>query len=348
MANEQENTVVLIDGEYLMRRSMHQPNLSKLSRPSDGLPTGTLLGFLNTLQRLYKVYGRGIAVAWEGGGAAKKREMFYDQYKGNRVPPEQKDISAFEQGEVPQMDSSVYINLFRDLICLALHHLNIPSGYSPDKEADDVLASWARTIQTNQPRVNVVVYTRDKDLWQVVSDRCCVVYHDSKAKGDVVIDEARIKEEFGEAKGVVWEKVLRGDNSDFIPGIEFNFLNPKNPNSKPRMIPPRHMRKILDRRPQTFEDLMKIMSDMQKKGEISTHGFTHTSTSMQEMRRNYDLVKLDDQCDVQPHPVNERLLQMFPTLDSIFTEFAFTRFANQRKLWADISARVPFRDEKKS
>ena len=243
------------------------------------------------------------------------------------------------------MDGKVYLNLFRDLIILALDHLHIPSGYAVGCEGDDVLATWAKSIQERQPRIKVLIYTRDRDLYQVVTDRCQVVYYDSKEKGDVFINQARIMEEYVESLGVIWTKVLRGDTSDFIPGVEFDFPGAKAKTR--RALYPRQVRKILERRAQDFDGLCRILSEMQLKGQVAKSGFCYTPTSVEDMRRNYALVKLDTECKIEPVAVNPRLKKLMPDIGTMFREFGFTRFANQKKLWAAIAEKVPYIPEPK-
>lgn len=329
-----EQTFVLVDGENCLHRALHSPGLNTLSRAGDGFPTGAMMGFFNILQRLFKTYGSRVMVAWEGGGSAAKRQVFA-HYKGNRKTVEQVQWVDVEKGGPPVMDLRSYLDLFRALIQVALHRLQVPCGYAPGYEADDVLATWATKIQTQRPGTPVRIISNDGDLWQCVTEQCQVVVPMPGGE-DRLIDPAAVDQKFGGALGVLWEKVLRGCTSDYVPPVEFIWRSKKQ--ESVRAMYPRHLEKVLERKPQSFEELQAVLRELQAPGALVKEGFADAPQTAEQMERNRRLVELCRQCPVRPVVLVGELLERYPSWEAYCVDFGFRRFLNQAETWRSVAA----------
>ena len=191
----------LVDGSAYIFRAYHR--LPPLTDP-EGTPVGAVYGYTTMLWKLADDLDKAdgpthLAVVLDKSSYSFRNEI-YDQYKANRPDPPE-DL-------VPQFP------LIRD----ATRAFSLPCIEEPDVEADDMIASYARSAQ-NQGW-NVTIVSSDKDLMQLVGEK-------DGAKIDMLdtMKSARIYiEEVEEKFGVPPEKVgdvlaLMGDSVDNIPGI---------------------------------------------------------------------------------------------------------------------------------
>ena len=95
-----------------------------------------------------------------------------------------------------------------------LQALNIPALEAPGFEADDVIATLARTYAAEG--IEVTVVTGDKDLLQIVNDRIGLLdtMNDKRSGPQEVLDR------FGVPPELVADVLgLAGDTADNIPGV---------------------------------------------------------------------------------------------------------------------------------
>jgi DNA polymerase-1 len=185
----------LVDGSGYIFRAYFA--VAKLST-SSGLQTNALLGFSKMLMKLIRDVGaKYIAVTFDTGKPTFRHEM-YDLYKANRAEcPE--DL-------VPQMP------YFRKIV----ESFGIKSLEREGFEADDVIATIARTLKDGDNEQEIVIVSGDKDLTQLVSDY--VVVWD--AMRDIRYDRETVFGKFGVyPEQIVDYLTLAGDSSDNIPGI---------------------------------------------------------------------------------------------------------------------------------
>ena len=161
-----------------------------------GKPTGALYVYASMLIRLHlDVRPERIAVVFDTGKPSFRSELDA-QYKANR-------------SEAPE-DLQVQMPLFRPLTeafcwpCMAVGGV----------EADDVIATLV--TQARARGWDVVVYTGDKDLMQLVDDHVTVI----DPMRQITYDHARVEKKFGVPPAKVGEFLaLVGDTSDNIPGV---------------------------------------------------------------------------------------------------------------------------------
>ena len=187
----------LIDGSAFVFRAFHA--LPPLTRRSDGLPVGAVSGFVNMLWKMLED-NRGpdapthMAVVFDKGSHTFRNDL-YKLYKANRE-------------ETPE-DLRPQIPLTRD----ATRAFNIACLEEEGYEADDIIATLARTAREAGGRVTIV--SSDKDLMQLVGDG--VEMHD--AMKNVRIDAEGVEERFGVGPDrVIDVQSLAGDSVDNVPG----------------------------------------------------------------------------------------------------------------------------------
>jgi len=164
---------------------------------SGGMPTNAVFGFtrmlLDLLQENRPDY---FAVVFDPPREDTFRREIYPAYKAHR--------DAMPEDLVPQLP---YIRKL-------LQALNIPALEAPGFEADDVIATLARSFADEG--IEVTVVTGDKDLLQIVNDRIGLL--------DTMKDRRSGPQEVLERFGVPPELVadvlgLAGDTGDNIPGV---------------------------------------------------------------------------------------------------------------------------------
>ncbi len=191
----------LVDGSGYIFRAYYA--LPPLSRKSDGLPTGAVIGFSNMLFKLLedsrsddsKNKPTHFAVIFDSARKNFRNEIYKD-YKANR--------SEAPDDLAPQFE---YIRK-------AVEAFNVPSIEQLNYEADDLLATYAKQILKTGAKVTII--SSDKDLMQLVSKEIRL-FDPMKSK---VIGEKEVKEKFGvNPQQVVDVQSLAGDSSDNIPGV---------------------------------------------------------------------------------------------------------------------------------
>ncbi len=163
---------------------------------ADGLPTGALYVFTQMLIRLYlDQKPERIAVVFDAGGKSFRHELDAD-YKATRR-------------ETPD-DLKRQLPLFSQITEV----LQWPVMRVPGVEADDVIATLTRHARARG--WEVVIYSGDKDLMQLVDDGVTVI--DSLRQ--INYDTAAVEKKFGVGPQLLRDYLaLVGDSSDNVPGM---------------------------------------------------------------------------------------------------------------------------------
>ncbi|MGF1671151.1 MAG: DNA polymerase, partial [Balneolaceae bacterium] len=189
----------LLDGMALAYRA-HFAFINSRLKNSEGIATGPILGFANTLVKLLEEEKpTHIAVVWDTHEPTFRHDIDKD-YKANR-PPQPEELRSG-------------IPLIKEMIdYFGIHNLE-QDGY----EADDIIGTIASNA--NAEDVNVYLVTPDKDFMQLVHDHITMVKPDNKNGGFIIIDREGVKEYFDVyPEQVVDVLALIGDTSDNIPGV---------------------------------------------------------------------------------------------------------------------------------
>lgn len=195
--------LLLIDGHYYVYRSFFA--IRSLSN-SRGEPTNAIYGFLKCARKMVKDVKPDLAAVLWDIGMPQRRVALQPDYKGTRaeMPDEMR----------PQLD----------FIQKNISLLGFASIGMPDTEADDLMATY--TCQARRKGYEVVLATNDKDLFQLVDEKCSVYTtnkSDLAAPSDpfALLGPEKVKEKWGVSPEQIGEVLaLIGDNVDNIPGIE--------------------------------------------------------------------------------------------------------------------------------
>ena len=189
----------LLDGMALAYRA-HFAFISSRLKNSDGIPTGPILGFANTLVKLLEEdEPTHISVVWDTSEPTFRHEMD-EEYKANR-PPQPEDLQ-------------VGIPLIKEMI----EYFGIKNLEQHGYEADDIIGTLA--YRAKEEDVDVFLVTPDKDFMQLVNNHVEMLKPDNKNGGFVRIDREGVKDYFGVyPESVVDVLAIIGDTSDNIPGV---------------------------------------------------------------------------------------------------------------------------------
>ena len=191
----------LIDGSGYIFRAYYA--LPPLSRKSDGLPTGAVIGFCNMLFKLLedskstdnKERPTHFAVIFDSARKNFRNEI-YAEYKSNRSDAPDDLIPQFE-----------YIRK-------SVLAFNLPSIELLNYEADDLIATYSDQIIADGGKVTIV--SSDKDLMQLYKKNIRI-YDPMKNR---FINNDDIKKKFGVPPSrVIDVQALAGDSSDNVPGV---------------------------------------------------------------------------------------------------------------------------------
>ncbi len=195
-----KSVLFLLDGMALAYRS-HYAFIRSNLKNSEGIPTGPILGFANTLEKLLQEHGPShIAVAWDTNVPTFRHEMDED-YKANR-PPQPEELK-------------IGIPLIKEMV----EGYGIKNIEQDRYEADDLIGTIAS--DANAEDVNVYMVTPDKDFMQLVHDHIKMYKPDNQNGGFNLIDREGVKDYFGVyPEKVVDVLAILGDTSDNIPGVK--------------------------------------------------------------------------------------------------------------------------------
>ncbi len=188
--------LILIDGNSLLNRAYYAMNVFTTK---DGQPTNGIFGFVKLLFKIIEDEGpRYLAVAFDVH-APTFRHAMYGGYKGTRKP-------------MPE-ELSVQVPVLKEL----LHAMKIKTVELAGYEADDIIGTMTRKF----PATEVLVYTGDRDSYQLVKENVHVCF----TKRGVSDLDRLTAENFYEKVGltpsqIIEEKALMGDASDNIPGVK--------------------------------------------------------------------------------------------------------------------------------
>ena len=191
--------LMLLDGMSLAFRAFYAlPPLSN----KKGVPTGAILGFLNTLiLQTEEERPDYLAVAFDLPEPTFRHKIFAE-YKGTR--------------EAMPHELREQIPLIKDMLAA----MNVPVLQVPGFEADDILGTLS--AKAEDKGINTVIISGDRDLLQVVSDKVYLKIPRTRAgKTEVsVFNAADVREQIGVSPAeFVDVKALMGDSSDNIPGV---------------------------------------------------------------------------------------------------------------------------------
>jgi DNA polymerase-1 len=204
--------LMLVDGNNLVMRAVFAMSKSGLSH--NGVETGPLLAFVNSLSRhIAEERPTNVIVCWDHG-RSRFRLALDPLYKvGRRTEP-----SAVE-AELDKWRGEVKSNTFD--LCrefLGLAHVQQYSLYG--FEADDIIAAYCQRVW-DVPDAEAVIISSDKDFLQLLSPK---IYQIRMSTGKAEADKwdvDRVRRDVGcEPYQVPYAMALAGDAGDDVPGVK--------------------------------------------------------------------------------------------------------------------------------
>lgn len=205
--------LLLIDGSSFIHRNFHA--LPRLTRQSDGLQTGALYGFCNTMLKMLRLNWTAIerlptyALVVLDHRSKNWRHNLYPEYKQQRKP----------------YDPDLLVQL--PYIPIIAEAFNVPAIGVQGWEADDLIATYVDLA--DKEGIDTIIATSDKDMMQLVGPNddtgtYVTMYDGMKDKGREDCAEALIGTDLVFKKwGVRPDQVsdllaLAGDSVDNVPG----------------------------------------------------------------------------------------------------------------------------------
>lgn len=197
--------LLIIDTFYFLHRSFHAfPNEM---RNSEGDRTNVLFGFTQSfLNAVLQFKPTHVVCAWETEDQPSFRKTLYPQYQIHRKSGDTEEEMIFKD-QIPK-------------VAELLKTFNIPRIFENGFEGDDIIGTIARKAKEIN-NSEVIIYTADKDMLQLVDDQVTVFRPSSPpfVKSKLVDKSSFIEEYEFNPEYMIDYKALRGDPSDNIPGV---------------------------------------------------------------------------------------------------------------------------------
>ena len=188
--------ILLIDGNLLLFRTFYAAYA--INKEPGNLPAH--LFFKSILDILNQENPQYIFVAFDAHGQTKRHAIFQDYKAGRTSPPP-------------------LIYRQKKMILELLELAKIQAWEQLGDEADDLIATLTRRYQEDH---EVVIFSEDKDLLQLVNDRVSVVIKNKQDKKTYLkIDQTNFQNHFFlEPQQIIDFKAIAGDPSDNLKGIK--------------------------------------------------------------------------------------------------------------------------------
>lgn len=203
---ENKYQLLLIDGKNLLHRSFAVAPSNVVEINGQDYELGVAYRFLESLLNLYRYKAADscrLVVCWDAPRDELVRRKMYPPYKANRPDSPANFTEAMD---------------FVKVICTAF---GIEQAWSPEQEADDVIATLA--IKACGGRgANVGILSADRDLLQLVDEDLEVFDPTLKTMefGPKVWTLDDVEDKYGfYPNSLPTFKALAGDKSDNVPGI---------------------------------------------------------------------------------------------------------------------------------
>ena len=191
---ETQNRAILIDAYSQIFRVFYA--IMHLSR-KDGFPTNALFGFARLLMQIEKEYKPTSGAMFFDCGKPAFRLELAPEYKSNR-PPMPEDLKK----QMPLLRELA--GLFGWQVCECTNY-----------EADDLIGAAVKACN-----LNTAVISSDKDLSQLINERCVMLIPNRSGGGFEVRDIEKTVAKFAVTpEQIVDYLALLGDSSDVIEGV---------------------------------------------------------------------------------------------------------------------------------
>jgi DNA polymerase I-like protein with 3'-5' exonuclease and polymerase domains len=190
---------VLVDGNALLHRAFHAtPPLTT----SKGELINAVYGFTNMLLKSWDdLKPDYMAIAWDKK-APTFRHQEYTQYKATRGPADETLSSQY------------------DRVHEVVKALEVPEFGLAGYEADDLIGTLARLSVEQEPEIEVIILTGDRDIMQTINEKVKVLMPKKTLTDVGLYGIQEFIDRFGfQPIQMIEYKALAGDASDNIPGV---------------------------------------------------------------------------------------------------------------------------------
>jgi DNA polymerase I len=196
--------LMLIDGKNLLWRNAEVFKDLSIEVDGEEIGTGAIYGMLASLARIHIKYGGATIVAWEGSD--NFRYKLYPQYKHRSEPDDDTKLLISDMNK----------QMLR--IKAILRVAGVPQYSAVGCEADDVLGTMAK--QAAAKGLDVVIYSGDSDMRQLVDERITIISPGWKGKEAIYDSVLSVETKHGVPPSRLADlKAFAGDTSDGIPGL---------------------------------------------------------------------------------------------------------------------------------
>ena len=233
-------TTLVVDGNVLLKRSYN--GAKHLFYKGEHI--GGLYQFYTTLRKLVvELKINKIVLMWDGERGGTLRLDYYPEYKGNRA-------KFFDESFERQ---KIRVQTYAE-------DLYIRQYIHPDCESDDLIAYYSLNKKSNE---DVIIYTNDRDLCQMITEEVSVYLADKKQLVGIGNYGWYFNHHYTNAGTI---KIIEGCKSDFIKGISLvteNTLLEYFPELKERTVTVDEIRekasKLLEDRDKPLKALQNIV-----------------------------------------------------------------------------------------
>lgn len=207
-----ETKTLLVDASYLLKRSFHGVK----NGYSNAGHIGGVYGFLTKIREfIKKLKVNKVILFWDGENGGIERHKLYFPYKSNRKDKSWYQPIQLTQEEIErELEKDQSILYQRKRVQAYSEELFLRQIEVPEIEADDLIAEYCKR---NHKKEEIILYTNDKDFLQLL-ELDIVIYLESVKE---LVEAGNFFNYFKFFyKNALTMKILYGDDSDVIPGIE--------------------------------------------------------------------------------------------------------------------------------
>jgi DNA polymerase-1 len=206
--------VLLVDGQWNLKRNFKKRQDLKTST---GHLCGGSFGFLDSLKStMNRVLPDRVVVMWDGFHSGKLRYDIYPPYKANRNKDWEKTQKAIATDGLYNPQDLERVEMLKQKIQVQnyLDELYIRQVEVDLIEADDLIAQYI--LRSESDDEEIIVYSRDKDYLQLISDKVSIMSSDSA----FFINKKEYENKYGHSlDNELLFKCFEGDKSDKIEGV---------------------------------------------------------------------------------------------------------------------------------
>lgn len=185
---------LIVDGNVLLKRSYNGAKHVY----HKGTHIGGIFQFYTTLRKLIVEHNIDkVVIMWDGERGGTLRLDYYPDYKGNRPKFFDKDYEL-QKIRVKQYAEELFIRQCED----------------PDVESDDLQAFYCQNKKKNE---EVIIYTNDRDLCQLISEDVTIFLADKKQIVGIGNYQWYFEHHYSNA-GLI--KMIEGCSTDNVKGID--------------------------------------------------------------------------------------------------------------------------------